>query len=265
MNNSTPRLIDASGLSIGWALVLKELSVPGVKALTPLTLSITGFDDDGYPIENRNIRAALDEMLEGSGKRSCENVSFTIFPERYYRMAEGNRAEFFEMYRDAFQRIQQFNPFNNKRGSYFQRMVDYEGGGNGFNQLEWILDEYERRPIGRRSRWQVTTFNPSRDFSTTAQLEFPCLQQVSFTFSPNDGLIVNAFYATQQIIRKGYGNYLGLSRLGRFMANEMGLRMERVNVFVGVAQADDLKKTDPDFRKLMDVIDTELQNQLVSA
>ena len=78
-------------------------------------------------------------------------------------------------------------------------------------------------------------------------------------------MILNAFYATQQVIRKGYGNYLGLSLLGRFMAHEMGLKMERLNVFVGVAQADDLKKTDPDFLAMMAVIKAELQNAPVPA
>lgn len=263
--SGSPRLIEASGLSIAWGHVLSELTAPGCTEISPLTLSITGFDDEGYPLENQNIRAALDHWLEITGKRGCENVAFTIFPERYYLLAQGNRAEFFEMYREAFQRIQKLNPQNNKKGSYFQRLIDFEGGGKGFNQLEWILAEYERRPSGRRSRWQATTFDPHRDVSRTSLQEFPCLQQVSFTFSETNGLIVNAFYATQQIIRKGYGNYLGLSRLGRFMAHEMGLKMERLNVFVGVAQADDLKKTDPDFLAMMAVINAELQNAPVLA
>lgn len=264
-NSTSPKLIEAHGVSIGWARVLQALTAPGCKSISPLTLSITGFDEDGYPIENDEIREALDEWLKATGKRSCENVAFTLFPERYYELAQGNRAEFFEMYRESFQRIQAFNPLNNKRGSYFQRMIDFEGGGKGFNQLEWVLNEYRRNPSARRSKWQVTTFDPTRDFNTTALLEFPCLQQVSFTFSDDGGLIVNAFYATQQIIRKGYGNYLGLCRLGRFMANEMGLKMERLNVFVGVAQADDLKRSDPGFKAMMAVVNAEVSSQLVPA
>lgn len=266
MNNSTrPHLIEADNLSIGWGLVLQALSAPGCSAISPLTLSITGFDEQGYPAENRNIRAAVDTMLASMGKRDCENVAFTIFPQRYYELAQGNREAFFAMYREAFPRIQKFNPLNNKRGSYFQRLVDYEGGGEGFNQLAWILDEYHRNPNGRRSKWQASTFDPYRDFNPTALLEFPCLQQVSFTFSADGGLIVNAFYATQQVIRKAYGNYLGLSRLGRFMAHEMGLNMERLNIFVGVAQADNLKKSDPAFRELLSVVNAELQVQSVAA
>ena len=51
-----------------------------------------------------------------------------------------------------------------------------------------------------------------------------------------DGLSVVAFYATQTLEEKAYGNYLGLLRLGRFMAQEMGLEFKDV-----VCIASDLK------------------------
>lgn len=253
-----PETIIAANLSLGWAGVLDRLARPGVDAISPLSLSITGFGDDGAPAEVPAIRGAVDTLLAAKGKRDVENVAWTIFPQRYWLLAEGNRAAFFEMFREAFQRIQEFNPQNNKRGSYFQRMVDFEGGGAGKNQLAWILDEYDRNPSGRRSKWQATTFDPYRDMLTTAQLEFPCLQQVSFTFSGDNGLVVNAFYATQQIVHKGYGNYLGLARLGAFMASQMNRRLERLNVFVGIAKMDKIGKTDADFAAMLATVRAEL-------
>ena len=39
---------------------------------------------------------------------------------------------------------------------------------------------------------------------------------------------MTGFYATQHIVEKAYGNYLGLCRLGQFMAHEMGLRLDRM-------------------------------------
>lgn len=253
-----PETITASNLSLGWAAVLDRLARPGVDAISPLSLSITGFDDNGVATEVPAIRAAVDELLAAKDKREVENVAWTIFPQRYWMMAQGDRAALFEMFREAFPRIQQFNPQNNKRGSYFQRMVDFEGGGKGFNQLAWILDEYDRNPSSRRSKWQATTFDPYRDLLTTAQLEFPCLQQVSFTFSGDNGLVVNAFYATQQIVHKGYGNYLGLARLGAFMASQMHRRLERLNIFVGIAKMDKIGKTDVDFAKMLAAVRAEL-------
>lgn len=253
-----PKAIVAANLSLGWATVLDHLARPGVDAISPLSLSFIGFDENGKPDEVPAIRTAVDTLLAAKGKRDVENVAWTIFPQRYWLMAEGNRATFFEIFREAFPRIQEFNPQNNKRGSYFQRMVDFEGGGKGFNQLAWILDEYDRNPSGRRSKWQATTFDPYRDMLTSAQLEFPCLQQVSLTFSGDDGLVVNAFYATQQIVHKGYGNYLGLARLGAFMASQMKRRLERLNVFVGIAKMDKIRKTDADFAAMLATVRREL-------
>ena len=90
------------------------------------------------------------------------------------------------------------------------------------NQLEWILSQYARRKGVRRSLLQATTFDPQRDHTASARLGFPCLQHVSFE-PTKVGLVVNAFYATQQIFDKAYGNYLGLAQLGGFMAHEMNL------------------------------------------
>lgn len=233
-----PLMIEEGNLSVAWARVFLRLTDRGVDEITPLVVSITGFGEDGQPQESSDIRLAVDHALEGLGKRDTENVAFTIFPQKYWAFTKGDREAFFELYRDSFVRIQDFNPKNNKRGSYFQRLVDYEGGGKGTNQLKWILDEYARNPSTRVSKWQATTFDPTRDVTESAQLEFPCLQQVSFTMVEGGGLAMHAFYATQQILRKGYGNYLGLARLGAFMADQMGLRFVRLNVFVGRAQLD---------------------------
>ena len=93
--------------------------------------------------------------------------------------------------------------------------------------------------------FQASIFDPKRDHVSNAQLPFPCLQHVSFVPENKEKtLTINAFYATQQIFEKAYGNYLGLCRLGDFMAGEMGLTLERMNCFVGVAKLDKITKSD---------------------
>ena len=62
---------------------------------------------------------------------------------------------------------------------------------------------------------------------------------------------MNAFYATQQIFDKAYGNYLGLAQLGAFMAHEMNTRLVRLNVMVGVAKLERITKSDRDFVPLV--------------
>jgi hypothetical protein len=248
-----PYVVEADNLSLGWAKVLARLSERGVTQINPLTLILTGFDGDGQPAEVPEIRRAVDHFLKAEGKKDTENVAWTLFPQRYLELAKGDRYAFFDLFIESFQRVQAFNPRNNKRGSYFQRLIDLNGGGKGPNQLDWMLRQYHEHPDSRRtSKFQATTFDPARDHSSTGQQEFPCLQQISFTFDGEE-LGLNAFYATQQIARKGYGNYLGLSRLGAFMAREMGLRFTKLNVFVGSARMD-VGKSEPNLQPLLKVI-----------
>ena len=47
----------------------------------------------------------------------------------------------------------------------------------------------------------------------------------------------------QQLFEKGYGNYLGLARLGMFVAAETGLHLTRVSCFVGVEKMESKPKT----------------------
>src|SRR5436190_7836343 len=117
---AVPETIVANNLSLGWAAVLDRLAQPGVDAVSPLTLSITGFDENGVAAEVPTIRNAIDDLLKAKGARDVENVAWTIFPERYWRMSAGDREAFFETFREAFLRVQEFNPHNNRRGSYFQ-------------------------------------------------------------------------------------------------------------------------------------------------
>lgn len=248
-----PIALTADNLSLGWAKVMLALTRPGVTRLTPLTLTVRGFAADGTAAEVPEIREAVDAFLAAQEKRDTENVAFTIFPQRYWDMSDGDRDAFFDLFIESFQRIQKFNPRNNKRGSYFQRLVDFHGDGQGPNQLKWMIEEYLEHPKARRtSKFQATTFDPARDYTSAGQLEFPCLQQVSFVFEDN-ALHLNAFYATQQIARKGYGNYLGLARLGAFVAGQIELSFEQLNIFVGVAKMD-VAKSDADLEALMAVV-----------
>jgi hypothetical protein len=266
-NDGQPVALVADNLSLGWAKIMLALTQPGVTRLTPLSLTVRGFSADGTPAEISEIRDAVDIFLAAQSKKDTENIAFTIFPQRYWEISGGDRDAFFGLFIESFQRIQKFNPRNNKRGSYFQRLVDLNGGGKGPNQLKWMIEEYLQHPKARRtSKFQATTFDPARDYTSAGQLEFPCLQQISLVFE-DDALYLNAFYATQQIARKGYGNYLGLARLGAFVAGQLGLKFEQLNVFVGVAKMD-VAKSDPDLEELMEVVRAHMGEdvaELVSA
>ncbi len=69
------------------------------------------------------------------------------------------------------------------------------------------------------------------------------MQQVAFVPDGNE-LAVTAFYAVQHLFEKAYGNYLGLCRLGHFMAHEMGLQLTRLTCMTSVARLGEVKKKD---------------------
>jgi thymidylate synthase len=105
------------------------------------------------------------------------------------------------------------------------------------NQLKHIVEIWHRdgknhkRP--RQSALQVAIFDPTKDHTGQPVRGFPCLQQVSFSYDDDGGLAVNAYYPTQYMFDRAYGNYLGLCHLGDFMAHEMGLNLVRFTCYIG--------------------------------
>lgn len=245
-----PLLVNESDLSKAWARAIVHVIDHAGLEISPLVLSVTGFDDDGMPAEDHVVRQALDTLLLAKGMRNVEDVAFTIFPQRLWQMAGGDRERLFEFYRMAFPRYQAMNRKDNKRGLYFERLVSYGRGPCAGNQLQWILEQFNGRDGVRRSMFQASVFDPGRDHVADAQLQFPCLQHVSFE-PTKDGLVANAFYATQQLFVKAYGNYLGIAHLAAFMAHEMNMKLARMNVIIGVAKFERISKTDPALAPLL--------------
>ena len=240
-----------TGDSVGgvWADALLSLYDGPWGPRSPVVLSVDGSGESGG---DAPIRAALDTYLCGQSETAVQAVAQTIFPATLWTLAEGDRALFFERYRRDYPRFAHADR-RNRRGIYFGRLVAFDhdplrgtprpGRSTpcGGNQLEFILAQHGRRGGVRRSMYQAAVFDPTQDHSATAQLGFPCLQHV--TFVPEGGVLhTNAFYATQQLVRKGYGNLLGLGWLGAFMAGEMGLAPGRLTVMVGSEKVGDATK-----------------------
>lgn len=244
-----PLIIDDTNLSRAWARLLLQVLHGAGTEVAPFILSLSGFAENGAVAEDSAVRQSLDRLLKRKGRLVVDDVAFTIFPQRLWEMSRGDRTRLFSLYRATFPRWQAMNRKANGLGLYFERMVMYGRGPCDGNQLEWILSQGSRKGV-RRSMLQATTFDPGRDHVASAQLGFPCLQQVSF--EPTDaGLVTNAFYATQQIFDKAYGNYLGLAQLGAFMAHEMDMPLARLNVMVGIAKLERITKSDADFAPLV--------------
>ncbi len=248
---SEPLFIDTGNISVAWAKALCRVIDRGISALTPLVVSITDFDEEQLPLENGELRRALDCSLKIYGKGlSVETVAGTIFPHTFWRPGVP-RDRLFHRYRRMIPRLK--HDRRNYNGLYFERLTAFPGAPAEGNQLECILQCYHngvRRkpalqaslfdPISEFSAHAAAIFDPSRDLTMQPQRGFPCLQQVAFApDAEHQTLSMSAFYASQYLFKRAYGNYLGLCRLGRFMAHEMGLRLDRLTCYIGYAHLDD--------------------------
>ena len=213
-------LVEDNNLSVAWAKVFLRVFQEG--EISPVVVVVKDIGDDG-PEENLQIRSTLDQLLEEDGKGlSCNTVANTIFPSIWNPNA--NRQELYDRYRCILPRLRKDR--RNRYGLYFQRLISYGGSGdgnNGVNQLEHIIQTWHKGNH-RRTALQAGLFDPLKDHTDQPVRGFPCLQQVSFARYGDDGLSITGYYATQFVVERAYGNYLGLCRLGRFMAHEMGLR-----------------------------------------
>ncbi len=131
-------------------------------------------------------------------------------------------------------------------------MMDFKGASSddnpGVNQLLHIVEWWrEREASGKNrpalSRMQAACFDPYRDHNHDWYPCFPCLQQVGFIYDGGD-LIVCAYYPRQYIFSRAYGNLLGLSSLGIFMADQLGLRLAAVTCLIGRATLAGISKGD---------------------
>ena len=230
--------IEEDNLSVAWAKALLRIVDAG--EIAPLSVVIRGFAD-GEPMEVAPIRELLDNALSADPQRlSCHAVANTIFPIALWN-PQVDRQQLYERYRRIMPRV--LWDRRNRYGVYFQRLVaydhdaDYEGS---MNQLEHIIQTWHGGNH-RRSALQAAIFDPRKDHTNQPMRGFPCLQQVAFAPEGRGGLAVTGFYATQYIFERAYGNYLGLCRLGRFMAQEMGRHLTQVTCVASPAKRDKTK------------------------
>ena len=268
MSEPQPYSERESGLAVAWSRAFLAMSRPPERELSPFLVSIAA-GPDGLPVEDEQLRAAIDACLEENwrfrhetpekvdrqkGRRVSpesqpvliETVAKTIFPHAMWRRANGDRHRLYKDYLTSLPDFVSMAPHQNSGGLYFARMIGYgvnpkTGAKERHlgeqleyepNQLEFVINAC--KPGVQRMALQVSIYDPVRD-QTDARQHFPCLQHVTFVPDFARGtLAVNAFYALQLLYVKAYGNWLGLMRLGAFVASQTKLRFERLNSFAGI-------------------------------
>ena len=229
--------ITEHSLSRAWLRAISLANNGPRKEVSTLIVNLENVAN-GNPVEDSSIRNKLDEALESNGDFSVATVASTIFPSSLRRLGE-SRQEFFSRYLKVWPRINAIK--QNRRGTYFQRLIAYPQPGTGaFNQLDFVVSAYSGG-TRRRSALQCAILAPSVDLNATPFQGFPCMQQVAFIPEGENGLRISALYPMHYLWARAYGNYLGLLNLGRFMAQEMGLELTALTCVALVAKLDQPK------------------------
>lgn len=249
--------VEGSNLSEAWARALRATLDAGGKAVN-VAASWRGLDESAHVREavDSFLAARRAEQLEAKTGRagwtvwSVETVANTIFPIDLYMPAKGDDAigVFSELYLEGREFARSVSP----DGEYCERLVAWPGPEGPVNQLEVLSRKLRRvrdRTVAGRgalsSDYELAVAHPMDAFDIRIQapghnnspLGFPCLSHVSVTVHGGE-LHLTAMYRNQHLTRKGYGNYLGLSRLGAALANEAGLPLGEVMVIATHADAE---------------------------
>jgi hypothetical protein len=230
--------VEGENVSTAWVEALDRLLAGDGEAVN---LSVAIADPTA---EDPEIRAVVDSFVEErrrARRKSVETVSSvanTIFPESLYigRLGEDAEAHLYELERLGRGVSRRRNP----HGTYFERMVAWPDGRvrkgetvETFNQLDQAVSRLRRlREQGTRrgNQFEVGLASaadeaiampvvvPGRD---TLTMGFPCLSHVSLSLQK--GVVhMTALYRNHDFIKRAYGNYVGLGRLLRFVAQQSG-------------------------------------------
>ena len=228
------KVIEDENLSYAWARAVRA-ALGRRGEISPLVVSVVGSFVDGVPPTDSELEKKLDALLgEEKSNLSIGTVANTLFPFSLWNPGRSRRALF-----DRFQRLWPKIKRSNPHGHYFHRLITLgDPAMCGGNQLDFIIETYTERRGVRRSMLQAATFDARADHSKAAQRGFPCLQQVAFAVQSDKTIAVSGFYAFQYLGQRAYGNYVGLCRLGQFVAHELGTTLSRMTCYAGIAQTE---------------------------
>src|SRR5690606_12922566 len=143
-----------------WLAAMAAVTAPGVTNVVPLIVNISGFEGN-MPAEEPGIRGLLDNALAARGKKFCavDTTSNTIFPETLWlRHNSAGALEFFRRYREKLAPRLRRADHRNRKGTYFERLVNYRW----IDQLERMLKTWTAGNH-RTSVLQAAIFDPCED------------------------------------------------------------------------------------------------------
>jgi thymidylate synthase len=230
------RYVEASTLSEGWlgaAALLRR--APGRKAVH-LMVRI-----EDPTAEVRAIRdAAAKLMAAESNEAPIETVRTTIFPARWAER-HPTPEDLALHYRENYDELRGFS--QNPHGTYFGRVVAFprdESEEDLADQLNETVQKLIKEQIkgNKSSRYEINIYSEQHDGQR--EWGFPCLAHLSVHMH-EEKLHMQAVYRNEFVVRRGYGNFLGVAELQAFIAASVGLDVGELFVTIGHGEFDGAK------------------------
>jgi thymidylate synthase len=184
--------------------------------------------------ENPGIRAAVDDLLATAGHQTVIEVRNTIFPAALAE-AFSDPDELIVEYLEDYSTLQ---ALGSPQGTYFGRICEYpHPDGSSTPQLSNTIAK-ARTGTRWRAIYELNIYDEHKDNNKKRGF-FPCMAHLSFQLGVGDGGVDRlgclALYRYQDLMLKGYGNYLGLAELQRYVAAATGFVPGELTVIAGHA------------------------------
>jgi alpha-glutamyl/putrescinyl thymine pyrophosphorylase clade 1 len=123
--------------SVAWARTFLTMRRRPSRELSPFVVSIAA-DANGQPVEDVDLRHALNACLEADGQQSIETVAKTIFPQEMWRRAKGDGVRLYKDYTEYLPDFVSMEPDLNAQGLYFARLIGYGINHKDGTPLEYL-------------------------------------------------------------------------------------------------------------------------------
>ncbi|OLT30694.1 hypothetical protein BJF79_38400 [Actinomadura sp. CNU-125] len=260
--------ISAPNVSQAWLEAVRALDRKGSD---PRALHMVVSIDDPTT-EEEPIRAAVDMLLRDLDLPPADTVANTIFPAALAATC-ADHDELVERYLKYLPRLLKFK--GNHLGTYFARLIDYPGPKGPVDQLGAAIARMQKGGRARFTRYEALVDQPMphtpetmKDKATeneamgkefvdpgSAPVEafspiyvpgkdntpgsFPCMSHCSFQLDAAGKVHALAYYRSQSMVQRAYGNYLGLGRLLDHVVGQAGLETGRLTIVAGQAQIEE--------------------------
>lgn len=171
-----------------------------------------------------DITRAVDHFLRAHNAYSLSTVANTVFPASTLR--RHGPKNFYSVYLDRI--LPRMKRRTRDWGRYFERMTKWQKASNNavtfINPLSQLTDCMRRQVEARptyRNVYEMTIYDPTRDAGKVSNRQ--CLSFLSFKLTDDNHLLLTAIYRNHAYIARGLGNFIGLARLQRFVAQEARL------------------------------------------